>query len=146
MTENLSKGRPAKITARMVNDDTDPDTDRIVLWASAHYEKRLRTREEWRRAGTPTGAYTAFTPSYQFEPKWEADEDLGAVGAVNKAMERCLGSRGCQGWELWIQGDALIRATTLFRTEYIALEEKKDPSLRLLNLWAQDLLKEMKRM
>ena len=73
-------------------------------------------------------------------------EDSGAVGVVNGAMERCFGSRGCSGWEVWIRGDQLILLVGDFRKEYLRLKGLKEANVGLLDIWVDVLLSELKRM
>lgn len=140
--------RKRALTIRPPKDDRESDqpTDRLLHWAASHYGRRLPKKAQWERHGRQTGIYTQFTPTYSFEPKTKNCEGDDIAVAINAALELCFGSRGSTGWEIWIQGDELLKAMSLFRTEYVKLEGQQLPSVGLLDLWAADLLKEMQRM
>lgn len=61
-------------------------------------------------------------------------------------MEACFGSRGSEGWEVWIRGDQLNLLVRDFRKVYVGAKASKSPKVKLLDLWVEDLLKELKRM
>jgi hypothetical protein len=140
----IRKNRPANPNINTINNATDDDIDRLLLWGATHYGKRLPNMKRWAAQGMPTGIYQSFKPSYKFVPLWREDDHLGSDAAiVMKAMARCFGSRQSDGWTIWIQGTELVKIFKQFRTEYIALEDKKDPALRLLDDWARDILAEL---
>lgn len=143
-----SKGRrPATIKPRNIDDETAPDTDRLILWSSSHYGKRLPTKEQWIRHGRQTGDYTGITPTYTFTPLWGEDDDLGSdTLVISKALERCFGKRSAPGWSIWIQGDALLTICKQFRQEYIKLEEQEDSGIRFLDIWAESILEKLATM
>jgi hypothetical protein len=66
--------------------------------------------------------------------------------AVNRALERCFGSRGVVGWDVWVTGAQLGLLARDFRKEYVKLEEVKCPQLPILNGWIDDLLDKLKAM
>lgn len=126
---------------------TPPDglaTDAIIHWGASIQPNKLPKLREWARQNRPTPRYTAFPPSYLFTPKWEEEEDK--VTIVNMAMERCFGSRSDANWAIWIQGDELQNALAQFREEYVKIEREGEEEMLLLDLWAEKILEELKRM
>ena len=119
-------------------------TDAIIHWGASIQANKLPKFRDWSRQGRPTPRYTAFPPSYIFAPRWEEKEDK--VTIVNMAMERCFGSRSDPNWAIWIQGDELQNVLAQFREEYVKIEREKGDELLLLDLWAEKILEELKRM
>lgn len=133
-----------RILAHQVK-DSDPARDQIISWGASINKDRLLPLPDWLRAGSPTGEYKGPTPTYKLIFNWKNVEDTGPVEVINKAMERCFGSRGVEVWELWIRGDQLSLLLADFREEYMKMEEAKEPELGILDLWVEDLFKELQR-
>lgn len=125
--------------------ECDPARDQIILLGSSIEKGKLPTLSEWLRAGSPVDEYGGPTPLYKLKFDWREIEDAGHVGVVNKAMERCFGSRGTQHWQLWIRGDQLSLLLGDFREEYVRLEELNHAELGILDAWMEDLADELKR-
>jgi hypothetical protein len=119
-------------------------TDAIIHWGASIQANKLFKYREWHRQGQPTPGYSAFTPTYIFTSNWKEEESK--VSIINMAMERCFGSRSDSNWAIWIQGDELQNALAQYREEYVKLERQKEKGMLLLDLWAEKILEELKRM
>ncbi|KAJ9118890.1 hypothetical protein QFC24_005853, partial [Naganishia onofrii] len=134
---------PKKVLAHRIDESTAANYDLLVSYASSIPKDRLLPLEEWLRQDRPTGNYQGPKPTYQLKFDWQADDC--PVEVINRAMERCFGTRGLAGWEVWIRGDQLILLVGDFRKEYLRLVASGDPQFSLLNLWVDGLLGELKR-
>jgi hypothetical protein len=135
---------PKKVLAHRIDESTAANYDLLVSYASSIPKDRLLPLEEWLRQDCPTGNYQGPKPTYQHKFDWQADDC--PVEVINRAMERCFGTRGLAGWEVWIRGDQLILLVGDFRKEYLRLVASGDPEISLLNCWVDGLLGELKRM
>lgn len=138
---------PKKVLSANIDEDTAPSHDLLITWASSIPTDRLQPYDEWIRAGKSTGSYIGPCPSYHLRFDWNAvKDDVGPVEVVNQAMERCFGTRGASGWEVWIRGDQLNILVGDFRKEFLRLKGLRDPQAALLDIWVDDLVTEFKRM
>lgn len=135
---------PKKIFSRNIDESTAPKHDLLITYASSIPKDRLSSLEDWLRASSPTGSYTAAAPTYRLRLDWTSGEQ--PVEVVNRAMERCFGMRGADGWQIWIRGDQLNKLVGDFRREYLRLKALEDPEVEILDLWVDGLLLELKRM
>lgn len=119
-------------------------TDAIIHWGASIQANKLLKYRDFIRQGQPTPGYTKYKPTYIFNPRWDSGESKATV--VNMAMERCFGSRSDPRWAIWIQGDELQRLLAQFREEYVKIEKDQGEGLELLDLWAEKILGELKRM
>lgn len=143
----MSASQPVKsILSVNINEETAPNHDLLLTWASSIPTDRLQPYEEWIRAERPTGQYAGHKPIYQLRLDWTQMKEGGPVQVVNRALELCFGARGMPGWGIWIREDQLNLLMREIRLLYGKEVAKKFAELGLLDLWIEDLLKELKRM
>jgi hypothetical protein len=137
---------PKKVLAANIDEDTAPQHDLLITWASSIPSDRLQPLHEWLRSGSLTPGYNGPSPTYQLKLDWSDVEDEGPVTIVNRSMERCFGTRGVNGWAIWIRGDQLNLLVGDFRKEYLRIKALGDSQILILDLWVEGLLEEIKRM
>ncbi|KAJ9113674.1 hypothetical protein QFC22_005983 [Naganishia vaughanmartiniae] len=134
---------PKKVLARNIDEATAPNHDLLVSYASSIPNDRLLPLHDWLREECPTENYTGPKPTYHLKLDWTTGD--APVEVVNRAMERCFGARGSQGWQIWVRGDQLNLLIGDFRKEYLRLKQLEVPEVALLDIWVDVLLDELKR-
>jgi hypothetical protein len=139
-----SSQAPKRVLSCNIDEDTAEPHDLLITYASSLPTHHLPPLHEWLRAQGPTGPYQGPKPTYQLKFDWTTKDT--PVEVINRAMERCFGTRGVEGWQLWIRGDQLNLLVGDFRKEYLRVKGLGDPESAILDLWVDRLLTEMKRM
>jgi hypothetical protein len=141
MSQSLA---PKRVLSRNIDEATAPNHDLLITYASSLPTHHLVPFHEWLRMDGPTGDYIGPKPTYRLRLDWTTGDP--PVEVLNRALERCFGTRGVSGWGLWIRGDQLNLLVGDFRKEYLRLQGLNDPGFAILDLWVDCLLEELKRM
>lgn len=56
----------ANLNPNLIKDNTAVNIDRLLLWGSTSYGRRLPSKAHWLRYVPPTGEYTSIMPTYTF--------------------------------------------------------------------------------
>jgi hypothetical protein len=108
--------------ARNIDEEVAPNHDLLITYASSIPSDRLLTLDTWLKNGEPVGSYSGPKPTYSVVIDWKECEENEHVEMINQAMERCFGTRGASGCQLFIRGDQLNLLIGTFRKEYLRLK------------------------